>query len=131
MNKHLKTLLIVSAILMPISACSGNLHGKNDGAMGGANCKITRNIEKAQKHADKTLKELDEAAASTTDVATKKRLKKLAKDADKLSHDIGQCKKICDTKGKDAKATPAAKAKSNNAVKPAAQVPAAKQPEKK
>lgn len=129
MHKHLKTLLIASVILLPISACSGHLHGKNDTAsVGSAHCKMTKNMEKAQKSADKVLKELDEAAANATDEATKKNLKKIIKEADKLANDIGQCKRMCDAKAAKGESAPAEKAKhkkAHHAAKPAAATPAA------
>ncbi len=123
MRKHLKTLLILSAVAMPISACSGHLHGNTDGAYNkhSMNCKISKSMDKAKHSAENTLKALDEAAANTTDTATKKRLQKLISDADKLANSIGKCKKMCDVKGKEA-AAPAAKAthKKHHAAKTAA-----------
>lgn len=125
MNKHLKTLLIVTTIILPLSACSGHLRGKTDSgyAKDAKHCKLSKSMEKAQKNADKVLKALDDAAANTSDAATKKHLQKIIKDADKLANEIGKCKRMCDAKANGENAAPDAKAKKKKAApatKPAA-----------
>jgi len=126
MNKHLKTLLIVSAISLSTSACS-HFHGKSDAATAGGQqqCKIMKSLDKAKVNADKTLKELDNASTSAIDAATKKRIGKLIKDADRLSNEISKCKKICDVKTEGKDAAPAKKAKHHKKSAPAAAKPAA------
>lgn len=115
MNKKLKTLLLVSALSLSVSACAGKWHGKNasgDYEQKKMSCKMTKSMEKAQKNADNVLKALDEAAANAKDEATKKRLGKIIKDADKLSNEIGKCRRMC-----DANAEKSAAKSDTNAVK--------------
>ncbi len=98
MNTRLKTLLTVSAITLSLSACAGNMHGKNS-----MQCKVSKHLMQAQRDADNLSKNLQGAVDSVKDAATKKRLQKIVMDADKVSKSIGQCKKMCDAKKMEGK----------------------------
>lgn len=123
MNKSLKTLLLVSTIILPLSAC-GHMHGKGGSAAN--QCKVSPHLEKAQKGLATVTSDLQAAATEAKDADAKKRLGKLAKESEKLSASIGKCKKMCDAKheAKDAKAAAKPAHKKAHHAKPAAPVAA-------
>ena len=123
MNKSLKTLLLVSTIVLPLSACSGHLHGKNDdGYYHKMHCKHSKNLDRAKSSAENTLRELDRAVANTSDEATRQRLQKIVKNADKLSEEISQCQRMCEAKmhGDSTSGKKEKHKKVNHSAKPAA-----------
>jgi|GEM_PF-4306928 len=105
MTKNLKTLLLVSAISLTVSACA---HNQGKDSANGMPCKMTEHLKAASASTDKVVKELNDAATETTDAKRKKHLNKLIKEANVLSKDISKTKAMCDVK-KDAEKAPVAK----------------------
>jgi hypothetical protein len=122
MNKSLKTLLLVSTIVLPLSAC-GHMHAKGN-MMNGKQCKVSRNLDRAQRDLVSATDDLQAAADAAPDASVKKKLHDMARDAAKLADKAGSCKKMCDSKHDKEDMKPAAKPAHKKAhhAKPAAPV---------
>lgn len=127
MNKHIKTLALLSSITL-VSACS-HFHSKDAAKTEEKKCPVVEHLTKAAATSASTTAELKEAVTNAKDAAVKKRLNKLVAESDKLAKNIDNNKKLCEVKHDDA-AKPAAKkhvakAKKAAAVTPATDAPAA------
>jgi hypothetical protein len=96
MNKYIKTLLLASVVVLPLAACSGNMHARSGDK--GVNCKMSKHMDKIQKDISSATTELQAAIADAQDTKVKQRLQKIVKNAEKISTDLKNCKKMCDAK---------------------------------
>ncbi len=133
MNKHIKTLALLSSITL-VSACS-HFQSKDAAKAEEAKCPVIAHLTKAAATSASTTAELKEAVTNAKDTAVKKRLNKLVAESDKLAKNIDSNKKLCEVKHDDT-AKPAVKKhvakakKATAAVAPAADA-AAVQPQAK
>jgi hypothetical protein len=122
MTKNLKTLLLVSAICLSVSACA---HKGNKNLADGKPCKMLEHVKAAGASADNAAKELSGASDEVMDAKKKKHFSKLVKEAETLSKNISKAEALCEVKHQDAKTPVAKKAHAKAKAKAAKVAPAA------